>query len=284
MLRIGNRALAASAAFVLDELQAQVDAGADYPSRVVEAKRLWDAKTSGARRRDAFTTVRKTLARLCVGPVRCAYCEDSAADEVEHVLPKDLFPDHAFRWMNYAYACGPCNGPKSNRYGTVVQDGIVEFVRRRGDPVVPPPQGDPGLIDPRVEEPTELLELDLGGRTPEGLELTPTFWFNPREPLAPAAQARAGYTIEVLDLNRELLLEARRNAYGGFRARLVEYVKRRDEGAPKVKLRRLRDDLLHTPHLTVFHEMRRQRRSLPKIDDLLKRAPEAMRWKLVRSS
>jgi hypothetical protein len=35
-------------------------------------------------------------------------------DEAEHINPKDLYLERVFDWANYLYACGPCNGPKSN--------------------------------------------------------------------------------------------------------------------------------------------------------------------------
>ena len=33
---------------------------------------------------------------MCAGAKRCMYCEDSAADEVEHHLPKNLYPEFVF--------------------------------------------------------------------------------------------------------------------------------------------------------------------------------------------
>ena len=54
------------------------------------------------------------LSAMCHGPRRCMYCEDSAADEVEHFRPTDLYPEFVFAWMNYLYACGPCNVRKKN--------------------------------------------------------------------------------------------------------------------------------------------------------------------------
>lgn len=116
-------------------------------------------------------SIRKNLATMCIGSVRCAYCEDSAADEVEHILPKNLFSQHSFKWSNYLFACGPCNGPKSNRYGTVNGVSVKEFTRSKKDPVVPPPVGQSGFIDPRTEDAFDFLEMDLGGTTPHGIVL-----------------------------------------------------------------------------------------------------------------
>lgn len=282
MLTIGRRPLAASAAAVLADIQTIVDATADYPARVEAAKTQWDQKTSTQAKISAFRTIRTTLAEMCVGPIRCAYCEDSLADEVEHILPKTLFPEHAFNWQNYLYACGPCNGPKSNRYGVLAGVEIAEFVRRRGQPIVPPPTGEPAFIDPRTEDPLHFLELDMGGVTPGGDTIDGTFELLPADGLTDAANARARFTIDVLGLNREVIRVARANAFGGFRARLREYVECKEAGEPAPNLTRLMRDLLSTPHLTVFAEMQRQRALLPEIDDLFGRAPEAVTWPLVR--
>jgi 5-methylcytosine-specific restriction endonuclease McrA len=169
MLLIPHRDLPDAAARELNKMQASVDEKTDYPARVAAARQLWDAKASNTRRAAAFRTIRSILATMCIGTVRCAYCEDSLADEIEHIYPKSLFPQWTFRWPNYAFACGPCNGPKGNRYGFTHNSDVIEFVRRPNDAVVPPPAGDPALLDPRSEDPTRFLELDLGGVTPDGL-------------------------------------------------------------------------------------------------------------------
>jgi hypothetical protein len=113
------------------------------------------------------------------------------------------------------------------------------------------------------------------------LVLSATYDFLPRDGLTDIEHARAAYTIRLLDLNREVLRTARENAFGGFRARLYEYAEKREGGASVTILERLKNDLLRTPHLTVFAEMRRQRRSLPEIDALFTRAPESTEWPLV---
>lgn len=280
MLRIPDRPLAAGAQSVLRGLQAQVDGAGDYSGKVTAAKRAWDAKTSSKIKADAFRTIRDTLATMCVGSIRCAYCEDSLADEVEHIRPKNFFPEMVFAWENYLFACGPCNGPKGSRYGVMNGSGVAEFVRKAKDAVVPPPAGAPALIDPRTEDPLDYLELDLGGVTPEGTGIAGTFDFLPLDTAAAPARARAQFSIVVLGLNREVMRAARENAYGGFRARLREYVEEKLAEAPASRLTTLRDDLLATPHLTVFAEMRRQKAFLPDISCLFGQAPEAEAWPL----
>ncbi len=281
MLKIIERPLAASTRTTLQGLQDLIDAESNYALKVKAAKRAWDAKTSTKVKAEAFQEVRQTLALMCVGPIRCAYCEDSLADEVEHIQPKNFFPEHVFAWENYLFACGPCNAPKGSRYGVVANGKVAEFVRARKDPVIPPPNGISALIDPRAEDPLEFLELDLGGTTPDGLEVPATFDFLPKDTATVDAQARAAFTIDVLGLNREVMRVARENAFGGFRARLYEYVAEKGNGTSAARLNELRDDILSTPHLTVFAEMRRQQAYLPDIKALFASAPEAETWPLV---
>ncbi len=281
MLRIVERTLAARAHSILEHLQATVDAAPDYQARVRAAKKAWGYKTSTKAKADAFQAVRQTLSSMCVGPIRCAYCEDSLADEVEHIRPKNFFPEHTFLWENYLYACGPCNGPKGSRYGVLKNDQVLEFIRSLKDPITPPPSGRSALIDPRAEDPFDFFELDLGGTTPDGVDVPGTFEFLPHEAATQGAQARARFSIEVLGLNREVMRVARENAFGGFRARLREYVEESWNGAPGQRLHDLREDLLSTPHLTVFAEMRRQKEYLLDIKALFDKAPEAEEWPLI---
>jgi hypothetical protein len=215
---------------------------------------------------------------MCVGSVRCSYCEDSLADEVEHILPKNLFPEHTFQWQNYLFACGPCNGPKSNKYGVILNNSVSEFIRKKDDRIVPPPGGQSALINPRIEDPTLFLELDLGGVTPDGTTLDATYEFIAHDGLSAADHARAQFSILVLGLNREVIRAARENAFSGFRARLKEYVDARQTNASQAELSILKQAILNAPHLTVFFEMRRQRGWLPQINYLFSNAPEAIDW------
>jgi len=282
MLPIADRELAAAATAVLAEIQSIIDAAPDYQARVESAKIQWSQKNSTHAKAVAFSTIRSTLAEMCIGPVRCAYCEDSLADEIEHILPKNLFPDHAFTWSNYLYACGPCNGPKSDRYGVLKGNEVVEFIRRRGRIAGPPPVGVSGFINPRAEDPLSFFELEMGGISRTGESIDGTFELLPADGLTRHDYSRARFTIDVLGLNREIIRVARINAYGGFRARLKEYVECKEHGNLQETLGRLKQDILSTPHLTVFAEMRRQRSHLPDIDNLIDRAPEIMTWSLVR--
>ena len=51
---------------------------------------------------------------------KCMYCESKISHidfaHVEHIKPKDKFPDLEFNWANLGYACPKCNNQKSNKY------------------------------------------------------------------------------------------------------------------------------------------------------------------------
>lgn len=250
--------------------QLVLDAG-DYTSQVAKAKALF--KQHNKANNAAFKIVREKLAEMCVGPKRCNYCEDSVADEVEHIAPKDLFPEQCFSWNNYCYACGPCNGPKSNRYAVFRQDQNESFyeIPEHGDPpLIRPPLGQHVLINPREEDPLQFMLLDLQAKT---------FRFAPLMDEGSLSYQRADYTIRILNLNtRGDLISARRNAYTNFRARLREYIHDRDHDAPGSHLNELRQNFSDESHQTVWQEMKRQYQFLPELQQLFGEAPEAFAW------
>lgn len=196
------------------------------------------------------------------------YCEDSVADEVEHFRPKDLYPEVVFAWTNYFYACGPCNGPKNNQFSIVdANSQLIDVTRPRGAPIVSPTSGDIALIDPRRESPLDFMML----------ELRDTFEFTSIAQAGSVAELRANYTIKVLRLNeRDYLVDAKENAFGGFRARLSEYITHRNVGANRSELKRLREGIQRAPHPTVWAEVVRQRLHHPAIGALFDDAPEAV--------
>jgi uncharacterized protein (TIGR02646 family) len=246
---------------MLDELQAKLDAVMDYPARVEAAKRAWDGKP-----RERFRAIRDVLTEMCAGEDRCMYCEDSKADEIEHVRPKSLYPEHTFRWPNYLLACGPCNGPKGNRFSVLSKSGrkLVDVARPPRAPIVPPEEGLMLLIDPRCEDPARFLSLDLAY----------PFHFHARPGRSWLARARAEYTIQVIGLNRDPLPKRRAHAFDNYVARLSQYVATHD---PSARDRR-RDALLRLDHPTVWREMQRQHDRIPELRALFEQAPEALSW------
>lgn len=267
MLQLLNTPLPGNALRWLQKWQADIDGLPDYAVRVAEAKRVWSLKNKKDNK--TFAAVKDTLTTMQGKLRRCTYCEDSLADEVEHIRPKDLYPDSVFQWDNYLYSCGGCNVEKSNKYAVFTGNSVVwQDVRRAsGTPVVPPIIGDPLLIDPRHENPMDFLWLDLQ-----------TFQFEPVANPQTRDYARAEYTIETLSLWREPLREARQNAMSGFHGRLVYYCKAKAEGNTANELEGHKHALLRAPHLTVWREMQRQHRLSQKLSELFRISPEALTW------
>ena len=207
--------------------------------------------------------------RKCArGAQRCCWCEDSAGTDIEHIRPKSLYPEQTFRWENYLLACAGCNRTKGSRFAVLAGGGVVDVSRGPRDPIIRPARGVAVLVDPRVEDPLEYLDL----------EIEDTFLFLAREGLSPTDEQRANYTIRLLDLNREHLRVARREAYGAYRARLVEYREERETGAPEIVLRSLARAVVESAHPTVWREMQRQRVQIDDVAMLFDDVPEALDW------
>jgi len=253
----------------LAEYQSEVNKSAVFAERVKEAKRLFPNRNKPAN--PVFAEVRRKLTEMCFGAMRCVYCEDSARDQVEHIAPKDWYPEVVFAWENYVYACGRCNRPKNNKYAVFSKTtgARTDLKRGKNDPVLPPETGDPLLLNPRNDDAMQYMQLDLAGTfifVETGAEHTP-------------GQQRAAYTIEILGLNdREELPVARLQAYGNYKARLQEYVVKKNAHAPQAELDKLRDGLMTSNHPTVWREMVRQRDGIPELAPLFAQAPEAALW------
>ncbi len=264
MIRIRRRPLPEQIQTDLDGYQTVVDGKPDYASRVAAAKELFPRRNTN--RDQVFVAVRETLVLMCHGARRCMYCEDAPADEVEHFAPKDLFPEHVFSWPNYLYSCGICNGPKNNKWGILRrgQTTVLDVARPRGATVTPPPSGPPALIDPSREDPLKFLTLDLRD----------TFLIVPAPPLGTSDHARAEYTIDVLKLNKDFLIASRASAFEAYVSHLVRAGQSTSPSARK----RVREAIRHTPHPTVWAEMKRQRSHHPILDGYFLAVPAALKW------
>ena len=263
MLRLIDPGIDASTTRTLKRYQAEVDSAGNYADRVAAAGRLFPGRSRNA----TFRVVRNRLRRMCASPDRCGWCEDSEANQIDHIKPKALYPERTFVWENYLPACGVCNSGKGDRFAILGQNRAIDVTRGQGRPIVPPRSGAPALIDPRFEDPLEFLEL----------EMVDTFWFQPKYGLSFPARDRAEYTIKRLKRNREALAAARRNVFGDNRARLVEYRQLRDDGASPAELKMFKTRFLSRPHPTVWREMQRQYK-LPSLKNLFAKVPEALSW------
>jgi len=252
----------------LTRWQQDIDDAATYTQRVALAKSKFSSRNTT--RNKTFQEVRAALTKMCSGNRRCSYCEDSVADEVEHIRPKDLYPEQVFVWENYCYACGRCNGPKSNHFAVfpTAVGAAVNVTRPRNGPVTPPVAGEPALIDPRIENPMDLLFVDLAG----------TFQYLPNVDLVSRDQQKAEYTIELLRLNRDILIRGRRTARIAFEDILARYIEKRDANAPQEELDRRVATVRELYHRTVWFEMIRQRPHYADLELLFDQAPEALEW------
>ena len=235
------------------------------------AKQTWENR----RNNKTFDEIKKKLRYMSNSTYRCSYCEDSFADEIEHVFPKKIYPEKTFVWKNYLYACGPCNGPKSDNF-CLINKGVLQNItpsKGKKNPVgyiyKKPPALQAALINPREEDPTKYIELDITG----------TFRFIPALELSAVNQLRAKFTIEVLRLNkREMLIKARKKAYENYRARLIEYSKQKEEGTNQIELNKLIEAIKDENHQTVWFEMKRFQSLIPELKDIFLKIPEALNW------
>jgi hypothetical protein len=190
---------------------------------------------------------------------------------VEHFLPKALYPEAVFSWNNYLYACGPCNGPKNDKFSIVATDpvSIISVARKRKELVILPPMvGSPALINPRCENPMDFLFLDLA-----------TFKFAPHLEADEVGNARAIYTRETLRLNTNVyVVKQRQLAFGNYLARLEQYIAYRNNNAPLSQLEQCVFEFGKMAHRTVWKEMQRQHSGHPKLASLFIAAPEALAW------
>jgi uncharacterized protein (TIGR02646 family) len=247
-----------------------------YSEKVTQAKIKYESRTGT----ETFKNIRATLERMCSGNRRCCYCEDSLADEVEHIRPKSLYPELVFVWENYLYSCGPCNSKKSNNYAVIVGNEIQDITRKNNDPIVPPPTGKDVFINPRIENPLDFLELDLGD------DLDGIFSFQPRYHLSKDKDSidyqRAKYTIKILGLgldddDREDIREGRRQAGLNYRSRLKEYQQNKD-GLIDSQKQQFIKDFKKMSYPTVWQEIKNQYKSLPSIYSLIEELPEILDW------
>jgi uncharacterized protein (TIGR02646 family) len=260
MMKIEQSALPASADRALMDLQLHIDSHPTFPERVERARQRFSAENRAGN--PTFDAVRKTLVSMCCGASRCMYCEDSAADEIEHFRPKCFYPHLVFVWLNYLYACGACNRAKSSHFRILSGNGEYIDLAQKPGAMEEPASGAVVLLDPRVDDPLKFLSLDL----------IDTFHFVPRYEEGTVEHARAEYTIARLKLNeRDILPFARREAFGHYQARLREYIGAR--GTPVGE--RLAAAIRRCGHPTVWAEMKAQSPRISNLRELFAAAPEA---------
>jgi uncharacterized protein (TIGR02646 family) len=293
MLRLINKALSEASSSYLAARQSDIDGRGTFANRASRADTLWDGKTGPNAGERAFDEVKNTLIQMCVGVEICNYCEQSEASDIEHILPKSLFPQSTFVWDNYLLACKKCN--TTHKLDAIyifnpAHSVNTQWVKRGTEP----PTTDYAFIQPRLEDPMDWMELSLMD-----------FQFYARPPHAPGTRGfqKVERTLEILALNnRPTLVNYRRAAFGHFKRLLGEYVavknatthqalERAVNGDPEVNpalpfrdeqtriLNAIQQSILTGEHPTVWREMVRQRQRLaPLVQQLFAQAPEALTW------
>jgi uncharacterized protein (TIGR02646 family) len=262
MLIIQNIPLNPAEATHLSAKQMIINSLTSYSEQVSRGKALWKSKND-----NHFKEIRKILTSMCVGIRRCSYCEDSVADEVEHIKPKDLYPDVVFVWSNYLYACGNCNGPKNNKFAILdAQGNIIDVTRPQDAPVTPPAIGPDAFINPRTENPLVFMRLDLS-----------TMRFVPKRRISDTDRKRVEYTIKTLGLNsRDFLVESRKAAYNTYVDTVKSYEVDKNNGVSNAKLLIKKKKFKNLPHQTVWVEIKSQHSIYLPLQGLFDNVPELL--------
>lgn len=280
----------------LQTKQADVDGQPGFAEKAQRAKTLWDGKSGSQAGAAAFANIKEKLKDMCVGTEICNYCENNEATDVEHLYPKKLYPESVFQWSNYILACKTCNTTwKSDKFAVLDpagSDALFEIPQQRGVHTQPA-NNDGALTNPRAEDPTAFLLLDICGRT---------FRFSANLGISNRDKVRADYTLSLLGLNnRNALVEARRAAANHYLDRLEKFIRVKNAQCMRVldaiaadpdavdetqSLQQEKDRIMNAiindiktyAHPTVWAELKRQRMHLPRTNRLFSQAPEALTW------
>ncbi|MFT4624330.1 MAG: hypothetical protein ACI8PZ_002989 [Myxococcota bacterium] len=94
MIQLPQVPLHPSAARYLDKWTLELTAEPSYDVRVKLAKKRFKSRNKRGSR--TFDRIQSALHQMCNDTNRCVYCEDNLSDEVEHMRPKDIYPDQCF--------------------------------------------------------------------------------------------------------------------------------------------------------------------------------------------
>lgn len=237
--------------------QAEVDAEINHEARYKKAKDLFGRKTP----KRAFDEVKSVLAQHSPAGSACFYCERDRYRDIEHVRPKRHYPELCFDWNNYVYACTICNqDAKKDKFAVFDRGGNVISFDRSLAFDQPVPDGESVLIDIRLEDPLDYLQLDL--RTGRFVAIG----------ISARDKVRGEYTRDLFNLDNDVLARIRQQAVAHFTDYIVRYVKSKQEGNEEAASR-LISEILELPHPTVLVEMRRQSSSFPALDELIRQLP-----------
>ncbi|WP_159401426.1 HNH endonuclease [Streptomyces maremycinicus] len=174
--------------------------------------------------------VRVALESMARGVVRCMYCDESRATDIDHFEPIERAPLRAFVWANHLLACSFCNSNAKRSQYPVDAGGTCL------------------LVDPTAEDPADHLVLYLKSAV-----------------YSPVSGSRKGAeTIRVFGLNRPDLIAGRLDAFDRACSNLRDWHSLRQEGDPDAdrEADRVAQALLNSPFIDVVHAMTRLKPSI----------------------
>lgn len=184
---------------------------------------------------------------------KCAYCESKMSSDftVEHYRPKKGVYSYywlGYEWSNLLPVCTNCNNPKGGKFPIAATDfterdeaGKLERVKARKERPKLSPSGEwdkqamypnhsylleeqPYLLHPEIDEPWEYFRINQAG-----LIVDTTYTLIPKD-----VETRESKTVELVKLNREALIIARREVIAdfekSFKWQLLELVKLLQKG------------------------------------------------------
>jgi uncharacterized protein (TIGR02646 family) len=202
-----NQTLTSGTQAQLKKLQDRLNQEPTFADKTAKAQSLWNNKSKSEIGKKSFDEIREKLLRMCVSVGICNYCEQSEANDIEHIFPKSFFPIFAFVWTNYLLACKQCNTAfKLDRCFIMDSLGTIHVTIRGQEPI----HQTVALINPRIEDPAEYMIMNTQNFTFEIFEDLPTERFN-----------KADKTLEILALNkRDTLIATRKHAAQYFYHRM----------------------------------------------------------------
>jgi hypothetical protein len=278
----------------LDKKQKTINDLSTFIEKSNKAGKAWDSKGSP----EIFKRIRKHLITLCVSVEVCNYCESNEANDIEHILPKKLFPHLTFLWTNYLLACPNCNSKfKQDQFAIfepLDSEEVTEFVSRQKVETQPATE-DHVFIHPHLENPMDFLWLELNTCI---FNIHPDFIENENS----RGFKKGDYTLKILKLNDRATLvqgrEAARDEYLNLFKQYIAVKKATDfealkmavHGFPSINedvpfleekqniITSIHKKIKSNHHPTVWHELVRQRTLKPSLIKLFEEAPEAILW------
>lgn len=200
MIQLASKILTPTTQKALNDLQQKIDAEKAFNKKVAKAQSLWNSK-GGTTGKKVFKIISKELYSMCLYIGVCNYCEQSEANDIEHIYPKSFFPEYTFDWQNYLLACKQCNSAyKLDKCFVLDGNNNIVAVKRGTSPqhkVI-------AFLNPRLtkDNPSNFMLLDMQ-----------TYRFILLPNLKKKDASKAQSTLDILQLNhRSILLQARKSA------------------------------------------------------------------------